>query len=51
MVVAVPPFLQPSLVEHLLSRCSPRMLLLEKPVAINVEAANRLRMALGAILT
>ena len=39
----VPPALQPSLVEQLLARCSPRMLLLEKPVAINVEAAQRLR--------
>lgn len=43
VVVAVPPTLQPSLVEQLLARCSPRMLLLEKPVAINVEAAGRLR--------
>ena len=45
VVVAVPPALQPSLVEQLLARCSPRMLLLEKPVAINVEAAQRLRQA------
>ena len=36
VVVAVPPALQPSLVDQLLARCSPRMLLLEKPVAINV---------------
>ena len=45
VVVAVPPALQPSLVVQLLARCSPRMLLLEKPVAINVEAAERLRQA------
>ena len=45
VVVAVPPALQPSLVDQLLARCSPRMLLLEKPVAINVEAAERLRQA------
>lgn len=45
VVVAVPPTLQPSLVEQLLLRCSPRMLLLEKPVATNVEAAQRLRQA------
>ena len=45
VVVAVPPALQPSLVEQLLARCSPRMLLLEKPVAINLEAAVRLRQA------
>jgi len=43
VVVAVPPSLQPSLVEQLLERCSPRMLLLEKPVAINFEEAERLR--------
>ena len=43
VVVAVPPTLQPSLVEQLLERCSPRILLLEKPVATNVEAAERLR--------
>ena len=45
VVVAVPPALQPSLVDQLLARCSPRMLLLEKPVAINVEAAERLQQA------
>lgn len=45
VVVAVPPTLQPSLVEQLLAICRPRMLLLEKPVAINVEQADRLRMA------
>ena len=45
VVVAVPPTLQPSLVEQLLARCTPRMLLLEKPVAINVQAAKRLRQA------
>lgn len=45
VVVAVPPAFQPSLVDQLLERCSPRMLLLEKPVAINVEAAERLRQA------
>ena len=45
VVVAVPPALQPSLVDQLLARCSPRLLLLEKPVAINVEAAERLRQA------
>lgn len=43
VVVAVPPSLQPTLVEELLSRCSPRMLLLEKPVAPNAEVAERLR--------
>ena len=45
VVVAVPPTLQPSLVDQLLARCSPRMLLLEKPVAIKVEAAERLQQA------
>ena len=48
VVVAVPPALQPSLVEQLLARCSPRMVLLEKPVAINVEAAERLCQACNA---
>jgi len=43
VVVAVPPALQPSLVEQLLEQCRPRILLLEKPVAINVDAADRLR--------
>ena len=43
VVVAVPPSLQPMLVEELLSSCSPRMLLLEKPVAPNAESAERLR--------
>ena len=45
VVVAVQPTLQPSLVEQLLVHCSPRMLLLEKPVAINVQEAERLRKA------
>jgi len=42
VVVAIPPTLQPTLVEQLLSRCSPRMLLLEKPLAINALGAERL---------
>jgi len=43
VVVAVPPLLQPSLVEQLLARFRPRMLLLEKPVAINAAGADQLR--------
>ncbi|WP_115126997.1 Gfo/Idh/MocA family protein [Synechococcus sp. GEYO] len=43
VVIAVPPALQPSMVEQLLARCSPQMLLLEKPIAVNIEAAERLR--------
>ena len=45
VVVAVPPSLQPMLVEQILSSCRPLMLLLEKPVAINAEGAERLRLA------
>ena len=44
-IVAVPPALQPMLVERLLAQCSPRMLLLEKPVAINVQEAEILLQA------
>ena len=42
VVVAVPPFLQASVVEELLRLFSPKILLIEKPVANNVEAALRL---------
>jgi predicted dehydrogenase len=44
VVFAVPPQLQPSLVEELLQWTVPRVLLLEKPVAVTLEQANALEM-------
>jgi predicted dehydrogenase len=43
VVFAVPPQKQPSLVEELLRLTVPRLLLLEKPVAISLEQANMLK--------
>jgi len=45
VVLAVPAALQPSLVEALLQRLTPKLLLLEKPVAVSVAEAQRLRRA------
>ena len=45
VIIAVPPDLQPLLVDQLLARHSPRMLLLEKPIAINLKAAEMMRQA------
>lgn len=42
VVLAVPPALQPSLVESLLEKIKPRLLLLEKPVAVSVAEAERI---------